>query len=347
MAKRRLTLNVSMTGPNIFHHAKSELSQDAFLAWLCEWADMSWKDHPSGMHEIGRAFISWLYERRQLSVPDLHSVEVKLQEVRIDVLVILTTYSGAKRYILIEDKTYTSDHREQINGYLRELTKKHALTDSDQVLTVYFKSSLEPRKRDEHLRLYLADIVAFITSLDRDGINSEVFNSWCDVRIEEFASHQRYLSRPVAEWESDQWYGCFDHMAGLVGLEGTDPDYDYVHKADFIAFTLGWQPMPSAWYSYVQVVAGPGRLPALTFRLMAPDGTTVPGVRVKAAFAALAAVAARMGKQVTYPKGARGGGKSACFAVLNEPFMVDADGMFDEVLMTEQLLAGKRMLEGL
>lgn len=333
--------------PNIFRRAKSELTQDAFLTWLSEWADNSWKDHPSGMHAIGRAFIAWLYGKRQLRVPDFHSVEVRLQEVHIDVLVILTSLSGTKHYILIEDKTYTSDHREQINGYLRELTKKHALSDPDQVLTVYFKSSLEPRKQDEHLRLYLADIVAFITALDRNGINSEVFNSWCDVRVEEFASHQRYLSRPVAEWESEQWYGCFDRMAGLAELEKAEPDYDYVHKADFIAFTLGWQPMPAAWYSYVQVVAGPGRSPALTFRLMAPGGTTVPGDRVKAAYAALGKVAASMGKHVSYPKGARGGGKSACFAVLDEPFMINAGGMFDETLMIQQLLAGKRMLERL
>lgn len=103
--------------------------------------------------------------------------------------------------------------------------------------------------------------------------------------------------------------------------------------------------MPSAWYSYVQIVAGPGRSPALTFRLMAPDGTTVPGDRVRSAFATLQAVAASMGKQVSYPPSARGGGKSACFAVLNEPFMIDDRGMFNETLMTEQLLMGKRMIE--
>ncbi len=332
-------------GPNIFHHAKSELSQDAFLAWLCEWADRSFVDHPSGMHKVGRAFIAWLFDKRGELVPQYDVVEVKLQEVRIDVLVILTSASGVKRYILIEDKTYTSDHKEQINGYLQELTKKYALTDHAQVLTVYFKSSLEPRKRDGHLRLYLSDIDAFLVSLDRSLIHSEIFNSWSEVRQHEFASHQRYLSRPVSEWESDQWYGCFDRMAGLVELEGTHPDYDYVHKADFIAFTLGWQPMPSAWYCYVQIVAGPGRQPALTFRLMAPDGMKVPGSNVKAAFASLEKVASSTGKQVSYPKSARGGGKSACFAVLNEQFMIDHRGMFHEVLMTQQLLAAKRMLE--
>lgn len=334
-----------ITGPNIFQHAKSELSQDAFIAWLCEWADMSWRTHPSGMHAIGRAFISWLFERGQLPVPEYRTVEVRLQEKRIDVLVILTADSGTKRYILIEDKTYTSDHREQINGYLHQLMKHRALTDRDQVHTVYFKSSLEPRKRDEHLRLYLADIVAFITSIDRDKVQSEIFNSWCDRRVDEFLSHERYRALAVTDWESEQWYGCFDRVAGLEELIGTEPNYDYVHKADFIAFTLGWQALPASWYSYVQVVAVPGTSPALTLRLMAPNGTKVPGDRVKASFDALKGVAARMGRRIFYPESARGGGKSACFAILDEPFMTDDGGMFNEPLMTEQLLACKHLLE--
>ncbi|MFN8410404.1 MAG: hypothetical protein U0V45_13755 [Flavobacteriales bacterium] len=333
------------TGPNIFHHAQSELSQDAFLAWLCEWADLSFKGHPSGMHVVGRAFIAWLFEKKGQPTPEYHAVEVRLQEKHIDVLVILTSASGAKRFILIEDKTFTSEHRDQINGYLDELMKMYALTDRDQVLTVYFKSSLEPRTRDEHLRLYLGDIVAFIGNLDRIKPRSEIFHSWCDLRLSEFAAYQRYLRLPIAEWAADQWYGCFDHMAGLEVLNGTQPGYDYVHKADFIAFTLGWQALPEAWYNYVQVVAVPGRTPALTFRLMAPNGVRVPGDRVKAAFADLSSVAAGMGKRVCYPDSARGGGKSACFALLDEPFMMDGHGMFDETKMIEQLLACQRMLE--
>ena len=331
--------------PNIFRYAKSELSQDAFLAWLCEWADNSHEGHTSGMHYAGRAFIGWLFERRGVPIPQYDSVEVKTQEAYIDVLVILTNSTGERRYILIEDKTYTSDYKEQISGYLKELTKRYELPDTSQVLTVYFKSSLEPRKQDEHLRLYLGDIDSFLKSLDRDRIKSEIFNSWSAARRHAFATHQRYLVTAMLEWTSDQWYGCFDRMAGLADLIGTEPDYDYVPKADFIAFTMGWRPLPSSWYSYIQIVAVPGNAPRLTFRLMAPVGEMVPGHRVRSAYAALQQAAVSMGKNIGYPDKARGGGKSACFALLDEPFMSTEAGMFDEALVKEQLLACQRMLE--
>jgi hypothetical protein len=42
--------------PNIFTHATSELSQDAFLAYLIEWADPQYATDTTGMHRRGRFF---------------------------------------------------------------------------------------------------------------------------------------------------------------------------------------------------------------------------------------------------------------------------------------------------
>lgn len=333
------------TEPNIFHHATSELSQDAFLAWLCEWADEEYSAHPSGMHAVGRAFIAWLYLRKGRALPHYTKVEVKLQHLRIDVLVKLTVPDGEMHYLLIEDKTYTSDHTEQINGYMRSLKEKEGIEDVSHILPVYFKSSLEPRKDDEHLRLYLSDIVEFIGSLDKSGVQSEVFHSWCEVRAGAHASHQKFRSLPVQLWQADQWYGCFDHMAQQKAMVELKAEYGYVPLGDFIGFYLGWEGRPKDWCTYLQVDAFDGGPARLTFRIASPDGLKVDTGRMKAAFNAIETTAASMGKRLTYPKWARGGGKSSRFAVLDEPFMSgNAAGTFDEALFVEQLVSCKRLL---
>lgn len=331
--------------PNLFKHATSELSQDAFLAWMCEWADEVHAEHPSGMHKVGRAFIAWLHEKHGVPVPDYATVEVKLQYLHIDVLVILRSSTSGAHYVLIEDKIHTTDHADQIGGYLNALREKEGITEAVQILPVYFKSSLEPLKSDGFLRLYLPEIVAFLTTLDLGTIQSEVFHSWRNVRTDTHASHERFRAMPIHEWQREQWYGCFDHMARQDALRLLEPGYGYVPLGDFIGFWLGWEGEPNDWCTYLQVDAAPAQAPTLTFRIAAPKGDLVSPAYMQGAFSNLQSAALSLGKCIHYPKWARMGGKSSRFALLDEPFMSEVDGgMFDESLMMSQLLACRELL---
>jgi len=331
--------------PNIFHHATSELSQDAFLAWLCEWADDKYVSHPSGMHHAGRAFISWLFGKKGLPTPAYTKVDVQLQYLHIDVLVKLTLSDGGIRYLLIEDKTYTSDHSEQINGYLQALREKDAIEDPSHVLPVYFKSSLEPRKNDGILRLYLTDIMECVGVLDKMTYQSEVLRSWCDARMEEHTTHEKYRSLPVTSWENAQWYGCFDQMSRRDEMIEMEAGYGYVPLGDFLGFWLGWEGKPKDWCTYIQVDVINDRDPSITFRIASPEGLKVDKARMQAAFKAVEKTAINLGKRLNYPKWARGGGKSSRFAVLDEPFMSsNRDGRFDEELFAKQLVACRTIL---
>lgn len=331
--------------PNIFTHATSELSQDAFLAWLCEWADDAHTTHPSGMHTVGRAFIAWMYQKSGRPLPAFRTVKVDLQHLHIDLFLTLTTDAGEKHYLLIEDKIYTSDYEEQISGYMNDLKERGGIHDLSRVLPVYFKTSLEQRKDDGYLRLYLPDIAGFLSSLDTSAVNSEIFHSWCSLRLAKHASHEKFRSIPVSAWGSDQWYACFDHMAQQATMVDLDAGYGYVPRGDFIGFTLGWVGGPSDWCTYLQVDALTREKPSLGFRIGAPKDVVVDKARMKAAYSALETAAASKGKQVQFPKWARGGGKSSRFALLNEPFLsATEEGTFDEALFVEQIVACKELL---
>lgn len=333
------------TEPNIFRHATSELSQDAFLAWLCEWADEAYVSHPSGMHAIGRTFIAWLYQRKGWPLPAYRTVKVDLQHLHIDLFLTLTTATGEKHYLLIEDKIYASDYAEQISGYMNALKERGGIHDQSRVLPVYFKTALEHRKDDGYLRLYMPDIAGFLRSLDTSAVKSEIFHSWCSLRLAEHASHEKFRSLPVAEWKADQWYACFNHMAQQATLAAMDAGYGYIPRGDFIGFWLGWVGEPNDWCTYLQVDAMTREQPSLGFRIGAPKDVKVDKARMEATYDALEKAAAAKGKRVRYPKWARGGGKSSRFAVLDEPFLTNGpNGVFEEALFVEQLVTCKELL---
>ena len=330
--------------PNLFSHATSELSQDAFLAWLCEWADEAHALHPSGMHAVGRAFIAWFYQKKGRPLPEYRSVEVKLQHLHIDVLVILTTALGEKHYLLIEDKTYTSDHTEQINGYVRSLTETEGIEDTSRILPVYFKSSLEARKRDDHLRLYLPDVVEFIKSVGQSIGQSEVLRSWCQMQTDARLSHERFRSLPMDQWEPAQWRGCFDRMAQHEVLLALDAAYEFGPLNKPMVFHLQRNTAPTHWRTYVQIDAH-SRSAELTFRIAAPHGMKVDGGRTKAAFQAIQATAASLNQRLVSPASFTGRGATSRIAAHAERFVpADGSGIFDETRFVERVIAGHEIL---
>lgn len=48
--------------PNLFSHGTSELSQDAFICWLTEWANPIYQEADECLHEAGIDFIRRIYD---------------------------------------------------------------------------------------------------------------------------------------------------------------------------------------------------------------------------------------------------------------------------------------------
>ena len=60
--------------PNLFTHATSELSQDAFILWLLEWADSECATEDKALHETAQEFVRLLLENMDL---EIHSIDCK------------------------------------------------------------------------------------------------------------------------------------------------------------------------------------------------------------------------------------------------------------------------------
>ena len=86
-----------MTKPNLFHFATSELSQDAFIAWLLAWANRECADIDKNLHACAVDFVRKLLDKDDCNV---EIVKVERQWENVDVCAEI----NGEYFILIEDK---------------------------------------------------------------------------------------------------------------------------------------------------------------------------------------------------------------------------------------------------
>jgi len=123
---------------NLFSFAKKELSQDAVICWL-----LNWVNHPES--ELCNLAIDLF---KLLGVQDFDSnqkVTIKTQIGNADIVVAL---HKQRVLLIIEDKTYSSEHDNQIEKYKRLFSqsaaqKLYGINEDEpftDIRTVYFKT---------------------------------------------------------------------------------------------------------------------------------------------------------------------------------------------------------------
>ena len=129
----RAVENARMDNPNLFDFATSELSQDAFFAWLIAWADKAYVG--SQMHDCGRAFLETVLlggTGRELGGEC--QVKVQRQHKGIDIFCRV----GDDLALVIEDKVGTQEHSGQLERY-----KKAVIAEGyaqDKIVCIYLKT---------------------------------------------------------------------------------------------------------------------------------------------------------------------------------------------------------------
>ena len=100
--------------PNIFDIATKELTQDAFITWLLKFADEKNRNFDLEMNECGKMFVKELIRKQIKSFDEpITKVEAGRQWENIDVWAEV----NEKYLIIIEDKTSTTYHSNQLERY--------------------------------------------------------------------------------------------------------------------------------------------------------------------------------------------------------------------------------------
>lgn len=119
---------------NFFSFSLHERTQDAFVAWLCSCYN---EPTSSALHKVANDFIKKLLGANV----NFQAVEVETQIYDIDILLTLKNVnnSGNDYYVVIEDKTNSRIHDNQLVKYIRNLIEKKK-TSEDRIFAVYYKT---------------------------------------------------------------------------------------------------------------------------------------------------------------------------------------------------------------
>jgi hypothetical protein len=100
-----------MSTPNLFDYATKELSQDAFITWLLQWADPRHQTADSQLHSCAQAFVRLLLKEEETFA--INSMKSGRQWKNIDVWAEIND----EILLAIEDKTHTGEHSSQLERY--------------------------------------------------------------------------------------------------------------------------------------------------------------------------------------------------------------------------------------
>lgn len=132
---------------NLFDFATSELSQDAFFCWSLNWLSVK-EDTEDPYYKYGKAMLDLFLGEHKKDI--YKEVKVKKQFNKIDVLVLFKDNQDNQYALIIEDKTNTSEHNEQIKKYREKLNEAlsknqdigYGNLPGNQIYTAYVKTGI-------------------------------------------------------------------------------------------------------------------------------------------------------------------------------------------------------------
>lgn len=195
-----------MEGPNLFSIATKELSQDAFVAWLLQWGDERYKNINQELCSIGQSFVKFLIKQQlDLDDYDVHKVDVSRQWANIDIWAEVND----EICIIIEDKTGTSEHDDQLSRYSNLVREYYSDKGNWKISFVYLKTGLEDiNVKDEVAQkgwhyCSRTDLFSFLSSCQT---SNDIYNEFVTA-LEEKKNEAESLN--LKNWEATQGLYCY------------------------------------------------------------------------------------------------------------------------------------------
>jgi hypothetical protein len=205
---------MTITTPNLFSFATSELSQDAFLCWI---AALS-RSEDAQLAYVGKSFLAWLWETAGKGRVEPEQVTLvrnpERQVERIDVL-LHAQISGQPATFLIEDKTDTSHHSGQLGRY-REAAEKRL----PGVVPIYFKTGyhFDADQAAAEAGYTVITIDSWVTFLDTIEVKNDIIHQYRD-RMRETLQERKDLIAALNEPFGYKGFGSdfvqFEFLRGL------------------------------------------------------------------------------------------------------------------------------------
>ncbi len=240
--------------PNIFEIATKELNQDAFITWLLQFADSKYKTTDELLNECGKSFVYQLI-RKQLPTFDQPILKVNAgrQWENIDVWAEIND----KYLIIIEDKTYTSHHSNQLTRYKTTAEQWCIKNNYEKPICIYLKTGNESQSSlnaivNEGFAVF--NRVDFINLLEQfKTTQNNIFLDFLErlTRIEK--SNNEFEFKNIGEWNGADWQGFFQFLEKEISIV----NWNYVNNPNggFWNAVLNWEYW-DIYPAYIQIEQG-------------------------------------------------------------------------------------------
>lgn len=219
-----------MNKPNLFKYATKELSQDAFICWLLDWAHDEYKAQDENLHNLGVFFLKSLMAKRGLESKKINSFQILRQHKKIDVLVLINTTLGAvdkskkppadSLAIIIEDKVGAGLTNNQLERYYETVLKMRF--NENQIVPIYFRTKDKLDLSAIHkygYKSYMRN--EFLSLLSTFSVDNDILKDFKDFWQKVEDDTNSYENEVVGNWNNQAWIGFYKALRQDLG-EGTN-----------------------------------------------------------------------------------------------------------------------------
>lgn len=240
LEKAKDTRAAYLEQPNLFQFATSELSQDAFLCWLMSWCEQPYRTLDPALHEASLDFMTVIFNLHGLPVPVIDCVKIERQFKSLDILAIVND----KFAILIEDKTYTKDHSNQLMRYREAVNIAYPNLIQ---LPIYFKIADQSHYRSPEAARYKP----FTRNMMLEVLNRGIANGVSNSIFTDYQKHLQHIENSVAafrtkridDWDAFAWQGFYQELQKEI-----DGNWGYVSNKQGGFWGFWWRTASFAPY---------------------------------------------------------------------------------------------------
>ena len=249
---------------NIFNFATSELSQDAFICWLCNWVNFDDNDLSEDEKKLKELATDFIEKMSGEKLGD-RKVNIKRQYQKIDVLLEIQNKTEfitkedkkdkkipvVDMYVIIEDKVGTGLHSNQQKTYRDIISEKNE--SRAKIKVVYYKIYDE----DNMERLKEDGIDIIFQRKDMLALLEKYKNSFNNILVEDYYNYlnniekdvNSYIDKKLEDWNSNCYIGFFKELkkeeSCLEHADGRKKDcsWGYVNNSSGGFMGMWWFPL--------------------------------------------------------------------------------------------------------
>lgn len=236
-----------MDETNLFRWATSELSQDAFICWLLSWADPGNIVKNPALYHAGRKFLDALLQLHGHEARSDDKVQVYKQIASADLVATI----GNNWALLIEDKTNTSEHDDQLDRYIVTIQTHFA---DRTVLPIFCKtgdqSEYKKAKKAGYALFLRRDFLNVLQAIKDAGLDNSIFDDFLAMLKTREQATASYRHQAIGAWSFFAWQGFF------LALQEELPDLEWRYVANARGGFMGawWHfDVWSDWWTYLQI----------------------------------------------------------------------------------------------